>query len=138
VLLKLLILIGSSIFLVLGSLHLIYTFFTNKFDPNDIETRKAMNATNPRITKETTLWKAWVGFNASHSIGAMFFGSATIYLALFQFSILVESTFYVLLCTFNSLFYLYLARKYWFSVPIIGISLATFCFVASTLLILFG
>jgi len=97
-----------------------------------------MNATNPRITKETTLWNAWVGFNASHSIGAMFFGSATIYLALFQFSILVESTFYLLLCTFNSLFYLYLARKYWFSVPIIGISLATFCFVASTLLILFG
>lgn len=137
-LLKALILIGSSIFLVLGTLHLLYTFFTNKFDPYNTEVWKAMNESNPRLTRDTTMWKAWIGFNASHSIGAMFFGAATIYLVLFQFSILSSSAFYMVLCTLDALFYLFLALKYWFRTPLIGISISTLCFVVSLLLILFG
>lgn len=135
-LLKSLMLVGSSIFLVLGTMHLIYTFFTNKFDPYNTDVWKAMNETTPRLTKETTLWKAWIGFNASHSIGAMFFGAATIYIVIFQFSVLVDSAFYVILCLLNALFYLFLARKYWFSVPLIGISISVICFLLATLLII--
>ena len=30
-----------------------------------------MKQTSPVLTKDTTVWDAWVGFNASHSIGAM-------------------------------------------------------------------
>lgn len=135
-LLKLLMLVGSSIFLVLGTMHLIYTFFTNKFDPYNTDVWKAMNETTPRLTKETTLWKAWIGFNASHSIGAMFFGAATIYIVIFQFGVLVDSAFYVILCLLNALFYLFLARKYWFSVPLIGISISVICFLLATLLII--
>ncbi|MFT5450898.1 MAG: hypothetical protein ACI9N9_000378 [Enterobacterales bacterium] len=66
-----LIIIGSSIFGVLGTIHLIYTFFTNKFNAYDSSVTVAMKNTNPIMTKETTIWNAWVGFNASHSLGAM-------------------------------------------------------------------
>lgn len=137
-LLKVLILIGSSIFLVLGTVHLIYTFFSNKFDPYNTDAYKAMNETSPRLTRETTVWRAWIGFNASHSVGAMFFGAATIYLVFFQFYVLESSAFYLLLCTVNALFYLFLARKYWFRVPMIGITISVTCFIISLILILIG
>ena len=35
-----------------------------------------------RHTKETTMWRCWVGFNASHSMGLILFGLAFGYLAL--------------------------------------------------------
>lgn len=133
-----LLILGSSIFLLLGTLHLLYTFFTTKFDPHNKEAQKAMETTNPRLTKETSVWKAWIGFNASHSTGAMFFGIVTIYLAIFQPSVVTDSLFYISLCTANAAFYLFLARNYWFSIPVIGISISTLCFVGALLLVLLG
>jgi hypothetical protein len=41
-----------------------------------------MSATAPVISRETTMWKAWIGFNASHSLGAILFGLVYGYLAL--------------------------------------------------------
>ena len=34
------------------------------------------------ITRETTMWKAWVGFNAGDSYGAILFGAVYGYLSL--------------------------------------------------------
>ena len=31
------------------------------------------------ITPQTTLWRAWIGFNASHSLAAILFGLAKLY-----------------------------------------------------------
>jgi hypothetical protein len=56
---------------VLGCAHLLYTFYTNKFDARDEPVTSSMKNTSPVLTKETTMWKAWIGFNASHSLGAM-------------------------------------------------------------------
>jgi len=79
---KVLFVTGALIFGVLGTIHLIYTFFSNKFDTIDPSVKEAMKNTSPILTKETTIWKAWVGFNASHSLGAMLF--AGIYIPLSQ------------------------------------------------------
>ncbi|WP_455710250.1 LIC_13387 family protein [Pseudoalteromonas maricaloris] len=46
-----------------------YTFSTEKFNPYDISAAEAMKRTSPQLTKETTIWRAWIGFNASHSLG---------------------------------------------------------------------
>ena len=40
-----------------------------------------MQEVSPVITRETTMWKAWVGFNASHSYGLILFGAVYGYLA---------------------------------------------------------
>jgi hypothetical protein len=43
----------------------------NKFNARDPEVTSAMKRTSPVISSQTTFWKAWKGFNASHSLGAM-------------------------------------------------------------------
>jgi hypothetical protein len=66
---------SAAIILTLGVVHLLYTFRTSKFHPRDPELEARLKAVSPVISRETTMWKAWVGFNASHGFGAVFFRS---------------------------------------------------------------
>ena len=50
---QILLIIGASIFGLLGTIHLLYTFFTNKFEAYDSSVNEAMKATSPILTKET-------------------------------------------------------------------------------------
>jgi len=133
---KIFILIASSIFLILGITHLVYTFFTNKFLTRDGETNKRMNSTSPILTKETTVWKAWIGFNASHSVGAMFMGLINIMLVCQHFEVYQNSFNILLLDICIGIFYLFLAKKYWFKIPLLGILIATSCFTVAILLLM--
>jgi hypothetical protein len=134
---KILWLSGSAIFLILGTLHLCYTFFTNKFDPRNKNIIEEMKSTSPRLTNETTMWKAWIGFNASHSAGAIFFGLINIILAAGYFYIIENSFLLSLLTILTSGFYLWLGKKYWFSIPFTGILIAFCCFIASPIVSFF-
>ncbi len=116
---------GSLIFLLLGTAHLRITFLGRKLHPEDASTIEAMKNTHPRLTKDTTMWKTWIGFNASHSAGAIFFGSINITLASQYFFIIQESVFIIFLNSIFVLFFLFLARAYWFKIPMIGVLLAT-------------
>ena len=78
----LLIAASAGIIVVLGLLHLVYTFYGPKFLPRDRDLKTRMQEVSPVITRETTVWKAWVGFNASHSYGAILFGAVYGYLSL--------------------------------------------------------
>lgn len=126
---------GASIFIILGTIHLFYTFFSNKFSVRDKQTEDLMKKTFPVLTKKTTMWKAWIGFNASHSIGAIFFGVVNLYFGELHFELLKKSgwwlTFMLLVC----LFYLFLGFKYWFIIPRTGILNSFICFVAAAILI---
>ena len=73
---------SSAIVLVLGLMHLLYTFYGPKLLPRDRELQVRMQEVSPVITRQTTMWKAWVGFNASHSYGLILFGAVYGYLAL--------------------------------------------------------
>ena len=64
----------AAIILFFGSVHLAYTFFTDQLTPVEGQMETAMKRVVPRISSGTTMWKAWVGFNASHSMGLMLFG----------------------------------------------------------------
>ena len=128
--------IGAALFGILGSAHLIYTFFTPRFEPRDAACGDAMRATSPRLTGQTTMWKAWIGFNASHSLGAIVFAAVYLGLALRHPAVLAASPFFVLLALANALGYLALARAYWFRTPFIGILVATLSFAIATLLVL--
>ena len=50
----------------LGLIHLLYTFYGPKLLPGDRDLRARTQEVSPVITRETTMWKAWITFNASH------------------------------------------------------------------------
>ena len=122
---------SAAILLLLGLIHLLYTFRGSKFHPRDAELEARMKAISPVVSRETTMWKAWVGFNASHACGAILFGMVYGYLALAHGAFLLDSTFLLLLGLALLAGYAVLGRLYWFSVPFRGILAATALYVAA-------
>ena len=119
-----LILASATVLGVLGSLHLLFTFYGNQFDPRDAIVTEALRVVSPVISRQTTMARAAKGFHASHSLGAMLFALVWGYLALHQWPMLMQSTFLLALGMGVLLAYLALAQRYWFSVPQRGIALA--------------
>lgn len=122
---------SAAIILLLGLIHLLYTFRGPKLRPRDASLEAKMMEVSPVLTRETTMWKAWIGFNASHSFGAILFGLVYGYLALAQSSFLFQSTFLLLVGLFLLAGYAFLAKVFWFSVPFRGIVLSTGLYVAA-------
>lgn len=123
--------IGSIIFIILGGIHLTYTFFTNKFSSRNSNLIAEMKASYPILTKHTTMWKAWIGFNASHSIGVLFFGIINLYIAFKYFEVFQSDHFFFLFNIFIASFYVWLGKKYWFNVPFIGALITLTCYLVS-------
>ena len=134
---QILIIIGAAILGLLGAVHLVYTFFTSRLDPYDPAAIEAMKGSTLRLTRETTVWKAWIGFNASHSLGPMLFAAIYIPLALHHMELIRASLWFSLLPLVLGLGYLWLARRYWFRIPFVGILLSCLCFAAAAVMIHF-
>jgi hypothetical protein len=123
---------GSALIIfLLGALHLLYTFRGKKLYPRDTHLERQMDLVSPVISSQTTMWRAWIGFNASHSFGAILFGLVYGYLALAQPDVLFQSLYLILVGLSLLLGYIFLAKAYWFSIPLVGISLATGLYVAA-------
>lgn len=116
---------SAAIILLLGLVHLLYTFHGPKLTPRDRELQARMQQASPVITRQTTMWKAWVGFNASHSFGAILFGAVYGYLSLLHSAFLFQSKFLLSIGLALLLGYVFLGKRYWFSIPLRGILLAT-------------
>jgi len=136
VLAQLLISTSAAIVLFLGTLHLVYTFTTNKFCPRDSALEDQLKRVSPVISKQTTMWKAWVGFNASHSLGAMLFGALYGYFAIFRFQMLAKDGFLILIGALFLASFLVLAKRYWFNIPLAGLAIALSLYVIGFALIL--
>lgn len=130
---QILIACSAAIVGVLGTIHLIYTFRGQRFEPRDPDLLQRMQQVSPRITRETTLWRAGLGFHASHSLGAMLFASVYLYLALEPQRFLLQSAVLLALGMLYLLAMLLLARLYWFRVPLLGVSVATVSYAAALL-----
>jgi len=125
---------SAAIILLLGLAHLLYTFRGRKLHPRDGTLEAQMKEVSPVLTRETTIWKAWIGFNASHSFGAILFGLVYGYLAFAHGRFLFNSAF--LLAVGATLLggYVWLAKKYWFSIPFRGIALAAALYMVGVVL----
>lgn len=124
---------SAAIIFALGAIHLLYTFRGPKLTPRDPALQTAMAQVSPVLTRQTTMWKAWVGFNASHSMGALLFGLVYGWFALVNPAQLFASWF-LLAVGFAMLAGLVaLGRAYWFSVPFRCICVAFGCYVAAIL-----
>jgi hypothetical protein len=124
---------SAAIILLLGLVHLLFTFSGPKFMPRDRELQARMQDVSPVVTHETTMWKAWVGFNASHSFGAIMFGAVYGYLSLVHSAFLFRSAFLLWLGLLLLCGYLFLGKRYWFSIPFRGILLAFTLYVLALL-----
>jgi hypothetical protein len=122
---------GAAIILLLGLVHLLYTFTGRKLHPRDDVLKLRMQEVSPVISRETTMWRTWIGFNASHSFGAILFGWVYGYLALAHPRFFFESYFLLLTGIVVLAGYVVLGRLYFFSVPFRGI-------VAAAVLYLLG
>ena len=126
---RILIVLGAALLGLLGVLHLVYTFFSNKFDARDPAVSAAMKATSPVLTRRTSLWNCWIGFNGSHGLGVVLFAAMYLVLALDHMSVLRESRTLTWLAVAGSAGYLALAKRYWFRTPLVGVAIATVCFL---------
>lgn len=126
-----LMLLASATIFFLGCVHLLYTFWGPKLLRRDAQVIDAMKASTLVITKETTVWKAWIGFNASHSMAAILFGLVFGYLSVAYPSVLYGSVFLQAVGFLMLLGFFVLGRLYWFSVPFVGITIALVCYVVS-------
>ena len=133
---QILIVFGVALMGLLGTLHIVYTFFTNKLEPRDAATAIAMKATNPVLTRRVNFWDGWIGFNASHGLGIVLFAGSYMLLAIGHMSWLRDSRTLTWLPVAGCVAYLSLSR-YWFRTPIIGLSIATACFLAAAFVLSF-
>jgi hypothetical protein len=131
---KLLMVLSAGIVLTLGVAHLVYTFWGSNLTPRDPALQATMSQVAPVITKETTMWRCWVGFNATHSMGLILFGLVFGFLALAHGELLFQSPFLLVtgLAMLGGL--VVLSRVYFFSAPLAGMSVALVCYVASIVL----
>jgi hypothetical protein len=74
----------------------------------------------------TTMWRAWVGFNFSHSLGVVVFGLVCIYAGT-MLGKMVIPPLALLIFVAVALIYLTLSVLYWFRIPTLCVALATVC-----------
>lgn len=128
---------GGGIFVVLGLLHAIYTFLDirrpRRLVPDDPAVTAAMAGSQVRLARGgMTVWRAWVGFNFSHSVGAVLFGVLCIATATVIATASVPGWILLLLSAVG-LIYFTIGVLYWFRIPITGIAVATTCLLLAWL-----
>ena len=128
---KILMVLSASIVFTLGVVHLVYTFWGPTLTPRDPAQQISMSQIAPVITKETTMWRCWVGFNASHSMGLILFGLVFGFLALAHGQLLFQSPLLLVVGLAMLGGFVVLSKIYFFSAPFAGMSVALACYIAS-------
>ncbi|HXS92875.1 MAG TPA: hypothetical protein VN705_26190 [Steroidobacteraceae bacterium] len=123
--------LSALVLSTLGVLHLIYTFHGPKLTPRDPDLQARMAEVHPVITRQTTMWRAWVGFNASHSMGAILFGLIYGFLGNAYPEILFSSPFLLAVGLAMLGGFAVLGKVYWFRIPFRGIVISLACYLAS-------
>lgn len=134
---QLFVIIGASIFVLLGSIHAVYTFQDldnpRNFTPRDENLWDAMQKSTVALHPKINLWKAWIGFNFSHSLGLLMFGGAFLYIGIFHLSLFEQLILLKLCSILIPAVYLILSISFWFPTPsfFAGISMCCFLLAAA-------
>jgi len=131
---KILMLLSAGIILSLGVSHLYYTFWGPMLTPRDPALAISMRQTSPVITNETTMWRCWIGFNATHSMGLILFGLVFGFLALAHSQLLFRSPFLLAVGLAMLAGYVVVCKVSFFSGPLQSVSIALACYLTSIVL----
>src|SRR5215471_2781008 len=132
-----LLIFGGTVFGWLGALHAFYTLLDlhspRRLLDGDPSVPHAMANSALRLSGgRTDVWRAWIGFNFSHSLGVLLVGGLALW-AGFRIKMLPVGIIMPAL-TLIGCAYEVLALLYWFRVPAIGVAIGTGCFAAAWLL----
>jgi hypothetical protein len=122
---------SAGIVLVLGVIHLVYTFWGPQLTPRDPALQAAMSQVSPVITRETTMWKAWIGFNTTHSMAAILFGLIYGYLAIAHGELLFRSPFLIAVGLAAIGGFVIASKLYFFSIPFWSTCASLACYLGS-------
>src|ERR1700722_14741833 len=128
---------GGGVFVLLGLLHALYTYLDidrpRRLVPQDPAVAQAMAESNMRLSGTgTTMWRAWVGFNFSQSLGVVLFGLVCIGTS-FVLGTTVLPAWILFVFVVIALIYLVVGLLYWFRIPVAGIALAGGCLLIAWL-----
>jgi hypothetical protein len=115
---QILIAASAVIMLIVGALHLRGTFFSSDLRPRDSALETRMKEVPLVVSSQTTIWKAWIGFNASQSLGLVLFGVLYGYLSIFQFHVLLQAPFLLVVGALFLGCLVVLAQRYLFRIPL--------------------
>jgi hypothetical protein len=124
---------SAAVAVALGLIHAAFTFHGTRLHPSDDKVRVAMERSPLRLSRQTTTWNAWIGFNASHSLGLLLFGALYGYLSLAQNELLAQSAFLELTGFVTLSLYVFLSKRFWFNRPFQLTLLAWILYVAGRL-----
>ena len=129
-----LLILGGAVFGVLGCLHAVYTLLDirkpRRLVPVDPSVAQAMANSALRLSRGgTDMWRAWVGFNFSHSLGVLLVGALGIWAGCRTKTLPVGII--ALALTLIGCVYEVLALLYWFWIPALGVAIGTACFAAA-------
>src|SRR3954447_752512 len=118
-------LLGAVPYVVLGLAHAFATPLTLEqrkgLSPRDAAYAAGMADQTLLITRRTNLWLTWIGFNMSHSLGAVLLGAVVLLVGRNAASFAFNAAVFVPLAAVVSATYLVLGVRYWFRTPIAGI-----------------
>ena len=134
-----LLIIGGGVFIALGGVHAIYTLLDlrnpQRLVPSDPSVQQAMAGSALRLSQgRTDMWRAWIGFNFSHSLGVLLVGALGVWAGFRTNSV---SGAIMAALTLIGCAYLVLALRYWFWAPALGVAVGTACFAAAWIRSLF-
>jgi hypothetical protein len=128
---------GAVPYLVLGTAHALATPLATTdrkgLSPYDPQLGEAMAHTTVRLTRRTDMWRAWVGFNFSHSLGVVLLGLVVVLVGRNAASFETQAPVFVPLAAIAAAVYLALALRYWFRTPAIGCALSLASFLSAWL-----
>lgn len=132
-----LLILGGTVFGVLGALHAVYTLLDlrnpRRLVPVDPSVAHAMASSALRLSGgRTDMWRAWIGFNFSHSLGVLLVAALALW-AGFRIKTLPVGIIMPAL-TLIGCAYKVLASLYWFRIPAIGVAVGTGYFAAAWVL----
>jgi len=127
---QILIAVSAGILLALGIGHLFITFVGPMLMPRDRSLRAAMTGVPLVISRRTDMWRAWIGFNATHSFALILFGLVYGHLAITRADVLFDDPVLLAVGFATLAGLLVLARLYFFAGPVLGVSIALGCYLA--------
>ncbi|MBL4790203.1 MAG: hypothetical protein JKY60_14600 [Kordiimonadaceae bacterium] len=125
---------GALPLAALGTMHLVFTLKDNQRPRYIVPVSGAMitqmKNEKLRLTREGDMWRAWIGFNVSHSMAVMMVGWGYLYIALRYPEVLTADPIILWAAPFLASVFALLSKRFWFSKPLIGSLLSAAFFSA--------
>ena len=133
---------GAVPLVLLGTAHVVHTprrpGEQKGLSPADPGLAESMARSRVLLTGRTDMWRAWVGFNLSHSLGVVLLGLIVVLVGRTPASFEYNAAVFVPLAIVVSLAYLGLGVAYWFRTPIIGVGVSVLLFSSAWMFSLVG